>query len=390
MSSFRIKTDSFKKTLQLIKLIKPLAKESVATLQVEKDKVSLEVCTPFSKLIQKLEATEINLTEDNFIVLPLQIIQKFKYPGKDIVFNLKANTIFLSSGNFKGKTRGVRLSKEGKFEQDFIDTFYSFNRQILADGLKFLSFKDAANKNKIVKIVGEDNKLTLITHDAFRGGCYCTECDTNNLDMTADLLFILDALPILTDDTIQIGCSTKQIVVKCENMNFAAQLMQVPSEIADVASRISSQLNTQKPRYAFDIDAKILKTSINSITSALNNTEEIRVYFKLIPGKKVKKSPEDKDTLKLYTEASVHASKVLASYSVAIDNVEGSGIYSVSNNLLNPLLLMDGPIRLYFYETTLVIQSLKYELAFMLPQLAVRATKKIKKTVRSTSKKKES
>lgn len=385
MSSFKVKTDIFKKALQLIKL---LVKESVAVLQVEQDGVVLKVHTPFNSLTQKLEATEINITENTSIVLPLQIIQKFKYPGKEIVINLKANTIFLSSGNFKGKTLGVRLPKEIEFEPEPIETFYSFDRQVLAEGLKFLSFKDTAGKSKIVKLIGENDKLTLMTHDAYRGGYYSAECTTSELDLTADLLFMLSALPSLTDDNIQIGCSAKQIVVKCENMNFASQLMQTPPSVADVASRIT-QLATSKAIYTFDIDAKSLKTSINSITGALNSTEEIRIYFELIPGKKVKKTPQDKDILKIYTEASVHASKVHASCSIPIDNVEGSGTYSVSDKLLSPLLLMDGPIHLSFYETTLVIQSLKYELAFVLPQMAVQMSSSTKKTTkkRTTGKK---
>lgn len=376
MSSFKVSTDIFKKVLQLIKVLVP-QKENVVMFEIKDGgHVLLQCGCQGVWLEQTLEATEVESSGPLTFAAPLAILQKFKFPGKEVYIEAKAaakksvaSKISLISGKFKGSTLCVdpRKALLDKLKETTALT-HCFDRESLVMGLKFLAFKpvDLAAKSKVVRLLIDNKKMYLSTNDDFRGCYYCCDTEAEDIDTVIDFSAIVSALSLLPDSEMHLGLSAKQIRVQCGFVNFECLLQFVTGALADIVTRIEAQKQNEI-KCAFDVSAKDFKTAISSVSGVLSAEEEIRIYLETFEGKEVKKNPEDKEGLKVYTRGT----SVYSAYTLPIDNLEGSGKYSVSSKLIRPLLVMDDFIRLSFYDRVLVIESLKHQLKFMLPQLAV-------------------
>lgn len=376
MSNFTISTDVFKKVLQLIKVLVP-QKENVVMFEIKDGGHVLIQCGCQGVWLEHtLEVTEVDSSNLIAFAAPLAILQKFKFPGKEIHIEAKsaakknvAAKISMTSGKFKGSTLCVD-SRKALLDKlkDTTELTHCFDRESLVTGLKFLAFKpvDLATKSKVVRLLIDNKKMYLSTNDDFRGCYYCCDTIAENIDTVIDFSAIMSALSLLPDSEMRLGLSSKQIRVQCGFINFECLLQFVTGTLVDIVTRIEAQKQNEV-KCAFDVSARDFKTAISSVSGVLSAEEEIRIYLETFEGKEVKKSPEDKEGLKIYTRGAT----VYSAYTLPIDNLEGGGKYSVSSKLIRPLLVMDDFIRLSFYDRVLVIESLKHQLKFMLPQLAV-------------------
>lgn len=375
MSSFKVNTDDFKKILQLIKALVP-QKENVVIFELTDSRISIQCGMQGIWLEQTLEVIEVDSSAPITFAVPLAILQKFKYPGKTTSFEAKAGAkknvapkISIVSGQFRGSTLCVD-SRKALLDRvkDATPLTHVLDKESFVVGLKLLAFKpvNVDAKSKVVRLQIDNKKMHLTTNDDFRGCYYCCDTEAGNIDTVIDFSALMSALPLLPSSSLHLGLSPKSVRVQCGFVNFECLLQSVAGNLADIAARIDAQ-KQQTAKCAFDVDAKELKNAITGVSGVLSAEEEIRIYFETSKGKDVKRGPDDKDSVKVYTKGTA----VYSAYTLPIDNLEGFGKFSVSSKLIRPLLVMDDFIHLSFYDRVLVIESLKHQFKCMLPQLAV-------------------
>lgn len=362
---FKIKTSTLKRSIQLVKAVLPKGvNSSILNFYIKENKALITTKTFGTYLKQVVEVESImngtfSIDLDFFKTNFKEEYVRFKISKR----NSKSteNVMLFQSGNLSGSIL-LEMLDDIKIPKKQVDLTHNFEYNSFINGLKFLSFKSLKkDKNKIIKIFAQDGEMLFNTNDTHRGACFWTSTSiNNNLDVSVDFTSIFSILKLLPENKpIQFGATDRLVHIKSGSIDY--QFPYLTGNVKDVKKMINIK-EKEKPKYSFNIEISDLKSIIHTIDNSKG--KEIPIYMNIKKGKKIKKTPNDKDYVIFYTKSDFSTMK----YKVIVDEVINEGLVATTNKLLDSLFLMDGYICMKFYENIIVIHSLKYNLSFFIPQ----------------------
>lgn len=367
---FSIDTNVLKKAVSLIGAVLPkkLEDSGFVLFEVSEGKCCLTACSSGNYLKQILDVNKVN--QEGKFAIQIESLTKIKYPGKEIIFSVNNNLIVFKSGNLAGELAFVVSNNkiEANIPKEIIELTHEFSYNSFVNGLKLISFPPIQDgfDRKIVMINIKDGQLVLSTNDSHRGACFKSSItDSDDLNLIVDFTSIMSLLSSFKkDSTIKFGATKKLVRVYGSSLDY--QFPFLTGNVRDMEVTLK-QLVCGEPEYSFCIDAREFRKALDSACCVvgLSKTKEVKLNLKMKKGKEVKKSVEDKDMIKIAASTKVARTE----YSLPVDNLIKEGIASTTNKVLKGILVMDGFIKLSFYNKILLLESINDDLKFVLPRL---------------------
>jgi len=411
--SFSINMDSLKTALKRANNFLPTNINQYHILMEIKNKEAvikvMEDGIKYIWLEQNIPLEKVN-REGCFVIGAKEIIE-LEYPGITCSFDVRNNQdkgVKIISGPAEFSLISTLPEKfpENKLEE--IEITHKFPLETFIKGIKLLAFdpikeiemdkkeyiKNLPNGNideieedneieiekegKFIRIIVKNKRAIFICDDEFRGAFYETKCNTEDLDLTFECSYLIEALSFIADGDIGLGYSkrieipqrdvphvmgiikeSKQTIRICgENIDLYFPLItKEVNKVKNIKQIILKTIKKEKnPQFSFEVDAKKLAKSIKQICDHPYKSEPVQIFIHLIKGSK-----EDQLILKLNYDLD----KIY--YNLPIDDLNSSGLFFVWDRVLKDILLLDGRVQCDFYKENLIISNLDYNMQIIIP-----------------------
>jgi len=325
------------------------------------------------------------------ILLPLEVLTSFKYSGKETLFKIKKsddeeiNDIYIKSGRCVVE---VSVTSDEKVVLAHfpvkVSLTHKFNLTEFIVGLNQLSFEPIRaegsvkkHEDKAIRIYVKNKKFNFCTQDNYRGSYFKSSilCEGKNFSLDANFDSIREVISLFSEEEknkkdIEFGCNETYIRIKGKNIDYQSPLQ--PGQVMDVEEAIDDTMKTE-PITSFSIKASSFREAFDEIcgASTLEHVKEIPITMDIVKEKRQKvkkgeKAKPPKDLLYLIANSSA----LRVTFDIDVTNVAKPYKFYASNVIIEAAVQCDGSLHFYVFPKVIIIESLDYNMKFILPQLS--------------------